>query len=96
MAGENASVYPAQYETEVLLKDGSRMRLRPIKSQDVERWLAFVSRLSPRTKYLRFHHVPALDSEDAIRFCSVDYKDTFAFVAEVLRDKREEIVAVGR
>ena len=96
MAGERGIVYPAQYETEVLLKDGSRIRLRPIKQQDVERWLAFVSRLSPRTKYLRFHHVPTLSHEDAIRFCSVDYKDTFAFVAEVIRDKREEIVAIGR
>ncbi len=96
MAGESGIVYPEQYETEVLLKDGSRIRLRPIKREDVERWLAFVSRLSPRAKYLRFHHVPTLGREDAIRFCTVDYKDTFAFVAEVLRDKREEIVAIGR
>jgi RimJ/RimL family protein N-acetyltransferase len=96
MAGESGIVYPAQYETEVLLKNGSRIRLRPIKREDVERWLAFVSRLSPRAKYLRFHHVPTLGREDAIRFCSVDYKYTFAFVAEVLRDKREEIVAIGR
>jgi acetyl coenzyme A synthetase (ADP forming)-like protein len=96
MASESDIVYPAQYETEVLLKDGSRIRLRPIKREDVERWLAFVSRLSPRAKYLRFHHVPTLGREDAIRFCTVDYKDTFAFVAEVLRDKREEIIAIGR
>jgi acetyl coenzyme A synthetase (ADP forming)-like protein len=96
MTSESEIVYPAQYETEVLLKDGSIMRLRPIKGEDVERWLAFVSRLSPRTKYLRFHHIPTLSREDAIRFCNVDYKDTFAFVAEVLRDKREEIVAIGR
>jgi acetyl coenzyme A synthetase (ADP forming)-like protein len=96
MTSESEIVYPAQYETEVLLKDGSIMRLRPIKGEDVERWLAFVSRLSPRTKYLRFHHIPTLSREDAIRFCNVDYKDTFAFVAEVLRDKHEEIVAIGR
>jgi RimJ/RimL family protein N-acetyltransferase len=96
MADEREIVYPSQYETEVLLKDGSRMRLRPIKCDDVERWLAFVSRLSSRAKYLRFHHIPTLSREDAIRFCTVDYKDTFAFVAEVLKDKREEIVAIGR
>ncbi len=39
MAGEINIVYPSQYETEVLLKDGSRMRLRPIKMEDIERWL---------------------------------------------------------
>ena len=82
MADESDIEYPAQYETEVLLKDGSWMRLRPIKRDDVERWLAFVSRLSVRTRYLRFHHVPALGREDAIHFCSVDYKDTFAFVKQ--------------
>lgn len=96
MVGESSVVYPAQYETEVLLKDGSRMRLRPIKRDDIENWLAFVSRLSDRTKYLRFHYVPKLGREDAVRYCTVDYRDAFAFVAEVLREKREDIIAIGR
>jgi len=96
VAGELEIEYPSQHETEVLLKDGSRMMLRPIKREDIERWLAFVSRLSPRTKYLRFHSWPKLTLEDAIRFCTVDYTNTFAFVAEVLREQRQSIVAIGR
>ena len=88
MVSEKTVAYPSQYETEILLKDGSRMRLRPIKRDDIERWLAFISRLSDRTKYLRFHYVPKLGREDAIRFCNVDYKDAFAFVAEVIRETK--------
>ena len=89
--------YPAHYETEVLLKDGSKILLRPIKIDDTERWLAFIQQLSDHTKYLRFHHVPdTMDIDDAIRYCTVDYVDTFAFVAEVLKDNRKDIVAIGR
>ncbi len=89
--------YPSQYITEVLLKDGSRIRLRPIRIADTQGWLDFVSRLSPTTKYLRFHYIPkSFTMEDAIRYCTVDYKDTFAFVAEVLKGDRKEIVAIGR
>jgi acetyl coenzyme A synthetase (ADP forming)-like protein len=95
MAGE-VNKYPSHYETEVLLKDGSRMRLRPIRRDDTDSWLAFVSRLSTRTKYLRFHSLPKLTMEDAVRFCTVDYLNTFAFVAEVLGDHRQDIVAIGR
>jgi acetyl coenzyme A synthetase (ADP forming)-like protein len=96
MAEAREAAYPTQYETEVLLKDGSRILLRPIRKDDVERWLEFISRLSHRTKYLRFHSVPKLGREDAIRFCSVDYDNAFAFVAEVLRDRRRDIIAIGR
>ncbi|MBN1254948.1 MAG: GNAT family N-acetyltransferase [Deltaproteobacteria bacterium] len=96
MAEADDTAYPVRYETEVLLKDGSRILLRPIKRDDVERWLDFISRLSDRTKYLRFHSVPKLGREDAVRFCSVDYDNAFAFVAEVLRDRRRDIVAIGR
>jgi len=92
-----STVYPAQYETEVLLKDGSKISLRPIRREDTERWLAFVNSLSPQTKYFRFHYMPGkMGLEDAVRFCTVDYNNTFAFVAEVLQEDRKDIVAIGR
>ena len=93
----NGTKYPSQYETEVVLRDGSLILLRPITCDDIEAWVAFVSRLSERTKYLRFFHVPKeMGREDALRFCTVDYKNTFAYVAEVLKERRRNIVAIGR
>ncbi|MDO8567201.1 MAG: hypothetical protein Q7R57_00630, partial [Dehalococcoidales bacterium] len=78
MARENKrgskAVYPSQYETTVLLKDGSSMLLRPIRGDDAARWLAFAGRLSSHTEYLRFHHMPKeMGLDDATRFCTVDY-----------------------
>jgi acetyl coenzyme A synthetase (ADP forming)-like protein len=96
MSGKGERVYPSRYETEVLLKDGSRMLLRPIKETDVDLWMVFVSKLSTRTKYLRFHSLPRLTVEDALRFCTVDYANAFAIVAEVVKDQRRSIVAIGR
>jgi predicted CoA-binding protein/RimJ/RimL family protein N-acetyltransferase len=91
------TAYPSQYENEVLLRDGSRILLRPIRIDDTKRWIAFLSRLSTHTKYLRFHHVPKeMGIDDATRFCKVDYVNTFALVAEVTKGQRKEIVAVGR
>jgi acetyl coenzyme A synthetase (ADP forming)-like protein len=97
MAVAKDTTYPSQYETEVLLKDGSRILLRPIRQDDTERWLAFFKRLSQQTKYLRFQRDPGeMGPEDALRFCTVDYKNTFALVGEVQRGERKEIIAIGR
>jgi len=98
MVDDITPIYPAQYETEVLLKDGSRILLRPIKKEDTELWLTFFRRLSQQhTRYLRLHHMTEkVDPEDALRFCTVDYNNTFAFVAEVLKKHGKDIVAIGR
>ena len=97
MASEVKAMYPSEYETEVLLKDGSSILLRPIRRDDIDGCLSLVSQLSGRTKYLSFGYPPKeLGAEGAIRFCTVDYMDTFAFVAEVFKEKRKEIVAIGR
>jgi len=89
--------YPFKYERDAVLKDGSRIFLRPIRQDDTDKWLSFVSRLSSHTKYLRFHHVPKeMTEEDASRYCNVDYRDSFAIVAEYMRNGRRDIVAVGR
>ena len=97
MDRETNGVYPSQYKAELLLEDGSRIMLRPIEMGDTDRWLSFVSNLSIHTKYLRFHHVPKqMGIDDAIRFCTVDYKDTFALVAKVRGEQRRDIVDIGR
>jgi len=41
--GNNPAAYPAQYDTEVVLTDGSAMILRPIKPEDAGQFLAFSS-----------------------------------------------------
>jgi acetyltransferase len=95
--GNNPAAYPAQYETEVVLTDGSAMILRPIKPEDAEQFLAFQSRLGPDSQYVWLHHIPAqMTPEDALRFCTVDYKNNFTLVGEVLKQKTKQIVAIGR
>jgi len=97
MSPEIDVTYPAQYETNVILKDGSAILFRPIKKTDAEDWLDFYRRLSKKTVYLRFqYNPPDMDIEDALRFCTVDYVNSFAFVAEAIVAQRKRIVAVGR
>jgi len=97
MSGEVDTSYPAKYETEVVLRTGKRVRLRPIRSDDTGRWLQFINNLSDRTKYLRFHYMPeGFAEEDAARYCAVDYINTFAVVAELIHGREKEIIAIGR
>ena len=87
MVEENRAMYPSLYETMVLLKDGSSILLRPTREDDAERWLAFIGRLSPHNKYLHFQHTgKEMNLDDAVRFCTIDYHNTCAFIANVLRE----------
>lgn len=86
-----------RYKTAVILKDGSTLHLRPIRREDEERLFALFHRLSRHTVYLRFHHVlTQMSKEEVIRFCTVDYDDSFALVATMGEDIEEKIIAVGR
>jgi acyl-CoA synthetase (NDP forming)/RimJ/RimL family protein N-acetyltransferase len=85
--------YPAHWEADVLLLDGSAARLRPIRPDDADALVEFYARVSPQSKYLRFFApYPELSQRDVDRFTRVDYRDRTAFVLTVGRD----IVAVGR
>lgn len=87
----------SQYRREEILRDGYRVLLRPIERNDVPLWLAFFSRLSTHTKYFRFHNIPKVMTEqDAIRYCTVDYNHTFAYVAEIGKGKDRKIIAITR
>lgn len=84
-------------ENKVILKDGSVILFRPIVRDDVDDWLLMFNRLSERTRYFRLHF-PAKEMrrEDALRFCTVDYVNSYAFVAEAVEAGQKVMVAVGR
>jgi len=86
-----------RYETTVKLRDGSLMRLRPIKCGDDKKLAALFYRLSPDTVYLRFHNpLTQMSKKEVKRFCTVDYDDSFALVATAGEGRKERIVGVIR
>jgi acyl-CoA synthetase (NDP forming)/RimJ/RimL family protein N-acetyltransferase len=85
--------YPEDWEADVVLSDGGTVHLRPIVPSDADALLAFHSRMSARTRYLRyFGAYPQIPPRDLARFTTVDHHDRVAFVA-LLGD---DIVAVAR
>lgn len=67
---------------EVVLRDGSRAHLRPIRPDDKQRLQEGLRQLSPRSRYLRFHAPISHLSGEQLRYLTeVDYHDHMAWVA---------------
>ena len=78
---------------DVLLSDGSTAHLRQIRRDDAAAIVAFHSRMSDRTRYLRyFSPYPRIPERDLERFVNVDHHDREAFVFV----SGPRIMAVGR
>lgn len=76
------SSYPAEYELDVVLRDGGVARVRPIRPDDTELFIDFFERLGPESRYFRFFRVKRrLDAEEVRFFTTVDYDDRMALVA---------------
>lgn len=56
----SATATNAVTATDVILRDGSTLRLRPPAAEDADALLEFFSNLSEHSRYLRFHGFPAL------------------------------------
>ncbi|GAB3584624.1 bifunctional acetate--CoA ligase family protein/GNAT family N-acetyltransferase [Calidifontibacter terrae] len=75
--------YPAGWEADVVLRDGSVAQVRPIRPADVEALQEFHRLQSPESIYLRFFApMKALSDKDAYRFANVDYIQRVALVME--------------
>lgn len=78
---------------EVVLRDGSRIRIRQIHRTDAGRLARFHHSLSPATTRLRFFSFhPELSPKELDRFTHVDHHDREAVVAV----DGDELVGVGR
>ncbi len=85
-----------KYRREEILKDGRKVLLRATEKSDVPLWLAFISRLSDKTRYFRFHTIKKeMTESDALRYCTVDYRNSFSYVAETGTRQDRKIIAVA-
>lgn len=85
--------YPAEWEADVLLRNGRPIHLRPITPDDGDALRAFHASLSDRTVYFRFFSAkPRLTDADVTYFTAVDHRQRVALVAV----DAEGIVGVGR
>jgi ribosomal protein S18 acetylase RimI-like enzyme len=81
----------------VVLHDGTSLTIRPIRPDDEPRLQALLSRLSPKTVYLRFHgQRKMLPDAELERLANVDYEARMALVATDEHRGGHNIVAVAR
>jgi RimJ/RimL family protein N-acetyltransferase len=89
--------YPKELEGEITLRDGARLRLRPIRPEDQDRLIAFYDSLSRHTAYQRFFTVmKRLPPNWAHLLANVDYERRLALLAEHGPPEAPELVGVAR
>ena len=97
MSGRVPAAFPGELEREVILKDGARVRIRPVLPEDEPRLVTLHGRLSRDTKYQRFFTVrKRLPPDWAHYFANEDYGRRLALVAERDLDWRPELIGVAR
>ena len=96
-AAASTGVYPRELERAVVSRDGSDLRIRPIRPDDEPRLVALYGRLSEHTAYQRFFTLMRrLPPSWFHFFANVDYRNRLALVAERDTAAGPELVGVGR
>lgn len=89
--------YPARWVRDAILKDGTKILLRPIKPEDEPMWLDMLSSCSKESIYSRFRYNFHFDSHEvATQFCYIDYDREIGIVAELEQDGKRRLIGVGR
>jgi acetate---CoA ligase (ADP-forming) len=80
---------------DVILRDGTTLRLRPPSNDDSDALVDFFGALSQRSLYLRFHGFPRLGPELVERLLDPDWAERGVLVGTFAEDGAERVVAVG-
>ncbi len=81
---------------DVILRDGSTLRLRAPRVDDVDSLLVFFERLSDRSRYQRFHGILRVDEAFVARFVEPDWTDRGALLGAVADEYGgERVVALA-
>jgi acetyltransferase len=97
--------YPTRYVSPWQLKDGTPVRIRPIRPEDEPAVIEFHGDVSERSVYLRYFHMMKLSQrvshDRMVRICFIDYDREMALVVERLTEREDEgpapeILGIGR
>lgn len=89
--------YPHELSQHYLTASGANVTIRPIRPEDAKMETDFVSRLSEKTKYFRYHQaLQELTPEMLVRFTQIDYDKEMAFVAVSDDPTMPDELGVGR
>ncbi|HKI94011.1 MAG TPA: hypothetical protein VJ992_01850, partial [Gemmatimonadales bacterium] len=79
------------------LRDGSRVQIRPVREDDSSRLAEGLRRLSPRSRYFRFHrHVDELSDANVRYLTDLDQRRHVAWGAVTLDESGEPGIGVAR
>jgi len=81
--------------SDVILRDGTTLRLRPPRREDLDELVAFFGALSQRSLYLRFHGFPSLGPELVEQLLDPNWVERGALLGTFADDGKEVVVAVG-
>lgn len=83
MSAESTDTYPAHFESDVVLRNGRTLRLRPVRAEDREPLLAFFKRLSTDSLHSRFFDARTPEAALKDTPVEVDYDTDFGIVGEL-------------
>ena len=89
---ENA---PMADVVDVILRDGSTLRLRPPTRADADAILDFFRALSEQSLYMRFHGFPSLGPEVVEQVLDSDWAERGALLGSLVEDGSERVVALA-
>jgi acetyltransferase len=89
--------YPDHLVTSLILRDGTRVKIRPIRAEDADIEQAFVRGLSDESRYFRFMDMlRELSPQMLKQLTDIDYHNQMALIAVTESKGRETEIAVAR
>ena len=93
---ETGTMMAIEGREDVVLRDGSTLRLRPTRAEDEDALLEFFGRLSPDSRHLRFQGAVRVDSRVIAPFLRSDGREMLSLLGELSdQDGSPRVIALG-